>query len=772
MFLCAGKVRSTRKLAANSLLTSQDERTLVDYYKVMRKQGYGRTREMIMHMASKTIKKNGNITGDQLPDAKWWQSFCTRNNQPLSPGIDDHRVASQQQVNEILLNNCTQQLFDALTNNKYGINFLEHPGLIYSSNENCFDLEETSKQILNFKQGAAKDKHETEESINSDMNEQHTHTVDGKISVSLLDDEKIKNLFDSQGKGRSHKSSVITCVNALGHLLPPFFIHSPENEDFSFGNCDRYTQERLDEDFFLLWFHEVFLRNPARRGPCLLIYDGQNCLVTREMLMAASVNDVIMFCIPANCTAELQPLDMTINGVFSDAWKNVILNKNIDYELTHHSFTRVFKEVWSIVATESVITDRFKLVGIFPFSRHSATSKSLGADFEGDEFGHEKFGAFIGPDSDVNLQTRKKDSPMNLAMRNQRSNPDQPIDGNQNFMRPAGRITRPTMSILNQPLNDVPMITPMIGDEDEFREDFPEISNSADEFSSCSDDGGTSMVALSSGITSLPSLISYKNASESVSYSLSDHVISPKMVTSQKRHHSSKVTDAAMHERQDLSSAGPVGSLVPHYQRVIHSVPGSLSRKRPSPFADMRPSAAKGHPHSIRHPPPQGARSEVFTGTSSDLSELRALEEILDQGRKAKFLKALDGGLVYTEDNDPLYQLWRSLKLNTLHSPAFRNDFNLVSCQVNQVSPSIIEIRPKMTCAQATETRQIPSQFTHNCQCSESLRTILTPAGNISVNKNATVIVIMPEKQEHEHLSTSVESNGTAKEQSNHSTSV
>ena len=736
----------------------------------MRKQGYGRTKEMIMFMASKAIKKNGNVTADQLPDAKWWQSFCTRNNQPVSSGIDEHRTASKSQVNEILLNNCAQQLFDALTNNKFGINFLEHPELIFSSNENFFDLEETSKQILNFKEGADKDKQVAEESLSPHVTDQTSNTVDGKISVSLIDDEKLKNLFDLHGKGKAQKSSVITCVNALGHLLPPFFVHSPQTTDFPFGNCERYTQERLDEDFFLLWFHEVFLRNLARRGPCLLIYDGQNCLVTREMLMAASVNDVIMFCIPASCTDELQPIDMSANGIFSDVWRSVVLNKEFDHELTHHSFTRIFQDVWLSAATESVIAERFKLTGIFPFSRQITAPKSLGADFEGDDFGQERFSAFLGPDSDVNLQARKKDSPMNLPIRNQRSNTDQQTDGNQNFMRPGGRLTRPTMSILNQPLNDVPMINQMIGDEDEFREDFPEISNSADEFSSCSDDGGTSMVALSSGITSVPSLVTYKNATDSVSYSPTDHVTSPKMAP-QKRHHSSKVTDVVMHERQMLSTSGPARTMVPQYQRVIHSVPGSLSRKRPSSFADMRPNTAKNHLPSIRHPPPD-ARSEVFTRATSELSELRALEEVLDKGRKAKFFKAFDGGLVYTEDNDPLYQLWRSLKLKSLNTPTYRNDFNLVSCQVNQVSPSIIEIRPKTTCAQATESRQIPALLNHNCQCSESLRTILTPAGNISVNKNATVIVIMPEKQDCENLSASIESNGTTREQSNRSTSV
>lgn len=758
----AGKVRSTRKTISNSSLTSQDERALTDYYKIMRKQGYGRAREMIMYMATKAIKKNGNVMGEQLPDSKWWHSFCTRNNQPMSPDTEEYVNGAKQPVNDTLLNNCTQQLSDALCTNKYGINFLEHPELIFCCNENVFELDETLKQILHLKEGFAKER-ASGEPLNSDVTHEDSR-VDGKISVSLVNDIK---------PAKSLKTSVITCVNALGHSLPPFFVHSPPHSDAPRGSYERYAQERLDDDFFLLWFHEVFLQNPARRGPCVLIYDGQNCFVTREMLMAASVNDVIMFCVPANCTEELQPIDMTINGVFSDVWKSSIASKEIDGDLTHPAFARIFKDVWCNVATEVVIAERFKAVGIFPFSRHNVAPSSLGNVFENDDFGQERFSAFLGPDSDVNLQTRKKDSFMNLAMKSPRSNVDKQIDGNQNFMRPTGRITRPTMSILNQPLNEAPSIVQMIGDEDGFREDFPEISNSADEFSSCSDEGGTSMVALSSNITSLPSLPTQKSATESISYSPTDHVTSPTMAP-QKRHHVPKATDVNFHDRQVLSTAGPVRNMTPQYQRVIHSVPGS--RKRSNPFTEMRSNNTKAYPMSIRHPHPQetrpGHHSRVPPANPGDL---RALEEILDQGRIAKFQKAFDDGLPHSEDNDPLYPVWRSIKLKYAHcTSVFRSDLGLGACQVNQVSPSVIEITPKTTGLVSNISRPALCHSNRTCQCSDSLRTILTPAGNVSVNRNATVIVILPERQEllADNSTATIDSNGAAKEQANRSTSV
>ncbi|XP_065053905.1 uncharacterized protein LOC135682792 [Rhopilema esculentum] len=762
-----GKVRSAKRAVTTSALSAQDERALIDYYKIMRKQGYGKAKDMIMYMAGKTVKKNGNVSGEPFPSTKWWQSFCARHNQPLANESEEFYGMQKQRVRDMLLSNCTQQLFDGLTSNKYGINFLEHSELIFSCNESSFDLNDMAKRFNQYKSEMGKTGQEACEEMNTDAGDHAVSRVDGKISVSLDNDTRMS---------KPREVSVITCVNALGQSLPPLFIHMSDNRDTPRGNFEKYAQDRLDDDFFLVWFHDIFLQNLARRGPCILIYDGQNCLVTREMLMAASVNDVIMFCIPAVLSQELQPMDLSLDGVFSETWKNVAVNHEPHNTfITNQAFTEIFKEFWGNVSSEVVVTDRFKSVGIFPFSRQNITTANLNTVFEGDDFGPERLNPILGPDPDLNLQGRRKDSLVNIAMKNPRSNLgnfDKHVDGNQNFVRPSGRITRPTMSILNQPLNDPPIITQMMNDEDEFREDFPEISNSTDEFSSCSDEGSSSMVALSSSVTSLPNSGPQKGSCDSLPGVSMEHVISPTMAP-QKRLHMPKVTEVNLYDRHLLSPPASVRNPMAQFQRVIHTGPGTLSRKRPSPYAESRPSAPKAYPLSgvsLRYSSPD-IRSDAFIRGQSNIAELRALEEVLDPVRKAKFQKAFDDGLDVTEDFDPLFQLWKSVKLRFIQNPG-RVEHNPHACQINQVSPSIIEIAPKTTgSATSADTRLTSHQTNSSCQCSENFRTILTPAGNLSVNRNATVIVIMPEKQgAQEETATGESANG--RDQGSCSTSV
>lgn len=754
--LIQGKVRSAKRAASTQALTAQDERMLIDYYKIMRKQGYGKAKEMIMYMAGKTTKKNGNVLGEAFPSEKWWLSFCARNNQPVSFETDEIYGMPRQEVNNVILNNCSQQLYDALTANKYGINFLEHPELIYSCNENYFNLDTMNQLINKWKLEKEKDEHINGDGIGQAMTSNVDHRVDGKIPV-LLGEEN--------SQLRPPRTSVITCVNAVGHTLPPLFIHSPDNRDAIRGCYEKYTSERVDDDFFLLWFHEIFLQNISRRGPCILIYDGSNCMVTREMLMAASVNDVIMFCVPATLSHELQPMDLGTEGIFSDTWKSMLLNQELENGVTSNShFVHLFKEVWSQVATEVVIAERFKAVGIVPFTRQNVTTSNLNTVFESDEFNTDRFGSFMGPDSDVILHAKRKDSYMNAAVKNSRNHlgnaEKQTFDGNQNFIRPSGRITRPTMSMLNQPLNESPIMSQIIPDDDEFREDFPEISNSADDFSSCSDEGNTSMVALSSTVTNLPAVMPPRHANDCPS--TTEHVISPTMAL-QKRHYIPKMTEPNFpptNERMILSPPGNVRNQLPPFpgRRVIHSVPGALPRKRPAnSHHETRPGKIKSHPTStitMRHSP-QEMRPDLFVRNSPSHAELHAFEEVLDQPRKAKFQKAFESGQNSTEDSDPLFMLWKSLKLR--YSNVTRPDYNPFTCQVNQVSPSLVEITPKTTVPSVADVRPTTCPSSSRCHCSENYRTIQTPAGNVQVSKNATVIVIMPEtKGNHTDSSTLV----------------
>ena len=744
------------KVGPHTILSVQDEKALLSFYKVMQKQGYGKIKEMIMHMAGKITRKNGYNAGEAFPNETWWQSFCSRHNVPVTLESNEVFGVPKQQINEVILNKCYQQLLETLVSNRYEINFLDHPELIYSCNENNFLLDRLNC-ILSCNM---QPENRQPDLINHDLDE---HVSKIPVAPKAERDSSSKVELADSGLSATGSCSVITCANASGQSLPPMFIHSKSIADSQFNTSDgiveKVTNRRLDQDFFLIWFHEIFLKNTPRSGPLVLLYDGSNCFLTKDILMAAAMNDVVLLCIPAALSHILQPLDLSLDGIFSASWQNFNFSALGTSSISHVNFSQVFIAVWSTMISSSVITDRFKEVGIYPFLRQNVTILGLEDVTERNN----QFSAAKKDSNDTQKHARE------LTISSKVGCLEKSLDTNQNFMRHAGIITRPTMSNLNQPLTDIPVVTQIITEEDGYTNDFSDAYQepaSADEVSSSSDDGSPNIVSVNTTLSPNATL------SRSSLEGHSSFVRSPTMTASQQNQNSylAYQNHKIMPIKKYSVLASPQVKQSPNNNnnnnRETKASGHTLKNgsESPSPSNSSRPM--RHSPRAFLSPPSSAFAASLVQAPPRNqfsnlqiLASLNALEELLDHRKISKFQKAYDSRQENTMDLDPLYPVWKSLRVRSVAPLNSARSSVQPHLQPNvqphlqpHVQPLVQPHVPPHVNPASTSVYDTPVSTNHKetkpfpCSCMDEYRTIVTPAGNLSVNRKATVVVIMPEK--------------------------
>ncbi|XP_065082560.1 uncharacterized protein LOC135704950 [Ochlerotatus camptorhynchus] len=180
---------------------------------------------------------------------------------------------------------------------------------------------------------------------------------------------------------RGDTTSVVMCMSAAGHHLPPYVIFArarmheslkkgaPSGTKFSCNPSGYMTA-----DIFLDWF-EHFLENvhPTVSNPVLLIIDGHSSH-TKNLAFAerARANFVTVLVLPPHCSNKMQPLDISFMGPFkihyasaAEAFMRKYPGRNIgQYDVAELMGTAFVK-----TATTSVAINGFKKSGIWPADR-------------------------------------------------------------------------------------------------------------------------------------------------------------------------------------------------------------------------------------------------------------------------------------------------------------------------------------------------------------------------------------------------------------------
>jgi len=316
-------------------LALEDEKKLAAYLIDVSKQGYRKSKEIILYMATQIAIKRGKEVKGCLSEM-WWRNFLKRNPE-ISLRATQNFGLVRTLVKRETIEAFYKRLLESLTTNEYG-SLLDKPHLVFNCDESGFEFDAINK-IVAAARGA-----------------KHIPRV---------------------SKGQHEKVTVLVYGCAAGNTLPPMFIYKSLSGRVANGLQDApagtlFTAQKsgwIDKDLYLKWFTELFLKQIPQERPVLLLVDGHKAHVTQEVIEAATRNRISIFCLPAHASHLLQPLDLSLFGPLKRGWLKACaaFSHLTSTVVNQRNVAKIFNVAWQSSTTPEVIRGGFKRAGIFPY---------------------------------------------------------------------------------------------------------------------------------------------------------------------------------------------------------------------------------------------------------------------------------------------------------------------------------------------------------------------------------------------------------------------
>ncbi len=170
--------------------------------------------------------------------------------------------------------------------------------------------------------------------------------------------------------------TIAACVSAAGFALPPMIIMKgkkvrPEWVDNLPRTCRVEASDKgsMTQPLFIKFLEHVSRCKP--KGNILLIFDGAKCHIDIDIVQRGLDLGIHLYCLPANTTHELQPLDRSVFRSFEHFWDEELLkywDRFPDRVLNKSRFGFIFTPVWQKCMTPSNIESGFRVTGKCSFS--------------------------------------------------------------------------------------------------------------------------------------------------------------------------------------------------------------------------------------------------------------------------------------------------------------------------------------------------------------------------------------------------------------------
>ena len=268
-----GRIEHGDKSGPDPIISAEDERKLAAYLIDVSKQGYRKSKEIILYMATQIAIKRGKVVKGNCLSEMWWRNFLKRN-PSVSLRASQNFGLVRTFVTRETIEAFYARLLETMTANAIG-SLLEKPHLIF----NC------DRSVAEFN------------AIN-------------KIVAAARGAKHIPRVSKGQ-----HEVTMLACASAAGSTLPPMFIYKslsgrvPNGVQEGAPAGTLFTVQNsgwIDKDLYLKWFTELFLTSIPAERPILLLVDGHKAHVTQEVIESAAENQVLVFCLPAHSSHLLQ----------------------------------------------------------------------------------------------------------------------------------------------------------------------------------------------------------------------------------------------------------------------------------------------------------------------------------------------------------------------------------------------------------------------------------------------------------------------------------
>jgi len=276
--LC-GKTEVGAKPGHPTLMSLEQEEKVVNYACNRASMGIGFGRKQFLRYAGDFAQKHKISFKNGRPSLKWWGCLKKRHKrlrlrQPEGTAAIRHQCMDHAKVHKYFA--CLKSIMDAS-------NLHVKPASIWNMDETGVQLDHKP----------------------------------GKIVA-----ERGSKYLHSRTSGNRETITIIGCVSAAGHSLPPHMIvkgktrrslnsfdttSAPTGTTWSWSDSG-WTKQGIA----LLWFKNSFLPNIGTERPQVLILDGHDSHNFIELIDLAIQNDIHIIELPAHTSNWLQPCDRTI----------------------------------------------------------------------------------------------------------------------------------------------------------------------------------------------------------------------------------------------------------------------------------------------------------------------------------------------------------------------------------------------------------------------------------------------------------------------------
>ena len=190
---------------------------------------------------------------------------------------------------------------------------------------------------------------------------------------------------------RSTTTTLISCVNALGNTLPPYFVFKGKrfNPDLIKGASPGTNYTMTESGWSNAEVFETFLKDhfipyarpsSSENQPILIIYDGHASHKSPHIINWAKQHNLVLFVLPAHTSHILQPLDVSVFGPFKNFYYSecsIFMQKNIGRVITKYDMCAIACRAFLKAMSPHNIQAGFRKTGIFPFNKDTVKGEQL-----------------------------------------------------------------------------------------------------------------------------------------------------------------------------------------------------------------------------------------------------------------------------------------------------------------------------------------------------------------------------------------------------------